>query len=206
MVLNNRVGVEDAATRGRRFEAEVAKFLRAVGFEVTANAGTARPRQTDLFAKGDDVAILIEAKDQKRNVDIGDIDSLRARLNRTSSDIVGAVFTTSRLTKRAIEAIEMDRRREVLAFVKEEIDQLRRGNQNLRTLMERKREELRVHGKAWFGLAGQSEYVAVKLPVGSIEFMTDGKANSYFESRSDLSGAIYSLQVPHTGWGAAGGE
>jgi hypothetical protein len=69
--------------------------------------------------RGDNVDILIEAKNQKRNVDVGDIDFLRARLNRTSSDIVGAIFTTSRLTKRAVEAIEADRRREVLAYVKE---------------------------------------------------------------------------------------
>ena len=206
MTRNDRVGVRDAVSRGRQFEAEVAKFLRAVGFEVTANAGIARPRQTDLFAKGDNLDILIEAKNQKRNVGVGDIDSLRARLNRTSSDIVGAIFTTSGLTKRAVEAIETDRRREVLAFVKEEIEQLRLGNQNLRALIERKRTELRVHGKAWFGPAVQLEFVGVKLPVGSVEFKIDGEANCYFESRSGLSGAIYSLEVPDTGWGAAGGE
>ncbi len=32
--------------RGRQFEAEVAKFLRPVGLEVTANAGIARPLST----------------------------------------------------------------------------------------------------------------------------------------------------------------
>jgi HJR/Mrr/RecB family endonuclease len=117
--------VRGAAARGREFEVEIAKLLRAVGFDVTTDAKAARPRQTDLFAKGDEVDLLVEAKNQRRNVNVGDVDSLRSRLNRTSADIVGAIFTTSGLTQGAIEAIETDRRREILAFVKDEIEQLR---------------------------------------------------------------------------------
>jgi HJR/Mrr/RecB family endonuclease len=103
-----------AAARGREFEAEVATFLRAAGFDVTTNAKSARPRQTDLFAKGDEVHLLVEAKNQERNVGVGDVDDLRSRLNRISSDIVGAIFTTSGLARGAIQAIESDRQREVL--------------------------------------------------------------------------------------------
>jgi Holliday junction resolvase len=162
--------VKDAAARGREFEAEVAKFLRDAGFEVTLNAKVAKPRQTDLFARDDNISLLVEAKNQKRKVDISDIDSLRSRLSRTSSDIVGVIFTTSGLSKSAIQAIENDRRREVLAFAVEEVEHLRSGSQNLRTLIERKRKELRVQGKAWFGSEVHSEFVEVKLPSGSVEF------------------------------------
>jgi len=103
--------VKGAAARGREFEAEVADFLRSAGFDVTPNAKTAKPRQTDLFAKDDNLDLLVETKNQKRNVGVNDIDSLRSRLGRTTSDIVGAIFTTSGLTKGAIEEIEKDRTR-----------------------------------------------------------------------------------------------
>jgi HJR/Mrr/RecB family endonuclease len=121
--------LKSAAVRGREFEAEVAQFLRAAGFEVTPNAKTAKPRQTDLFAKGDNFDLLVEVKNQKRDLDVSDIESLRSRSGRTPSDIVGAIFTTSGLTKNATAEIEKDRTRSVLAFVKEEIEHLRAGAQ-----------------------------------------------------------------------------
>jgi Holliday junction resolvase len=195
-----------AAARGSEFEAEVATFLRAAGFEVTTNAKSARPRQTDLFAKSDEVDLLIEAKNQKRNVDVSEVDSLRSRLNRISSDIVGAIFTTSELTRGAIQAIESDRQREVIAFVRKEIEQLRSGRQNLSTLIDRKRRELRTQGKAWFGSSINPEFVAVKLPAGGIEFRIGRVAKSFFESRSGFGSPFYALQIPDTGWGTVGGE
>jgi Holliday junction resolvase len=70
--------VKSAAARGRDFEAEVAKFLSAAGFDVTMNAKAARPRQTDLYAKRDGVDLLVEAKNQKRNIDVSDIDAIRS--------------------------------------------------------------------------------------------------------------------------------
>jgi Holliday junction resolvase len=72
--------VKGAAARGREFEAEVAKFLHAAGFDVTMNAKAAKPRQTDLFAKGDNLDLLVEVKNQKRDLDVSDIDALRSRL------------------------------------------------------------------------------------------------------------------------------
>lgn len=196
----------DAAARGREFEAEVATFLRAAGFDVTTNAKSARPRQTDLFAKGNDVDLLIEAKNQKRNVDVGDVDALRSRLNRTASDIVGVIFTTSGLTKEAIKEIESNRTREIIAFVMEEITQLRSGSQNLITLIERKRRALRAQGEVWFSHTIDLEFLAITLPRDSVEFRVKGAANSFFESRSEAVSAFYALEIPDSGWGTVGGE
>jgi hypothetical protein len=198
--------VKSAVARGRDFETEVAQILRVAGFDVTINAKSAKPRQTDLFAKGDEIDFLVEAKNQKRRVEVGDIDDLRSRLRRTSSDIVGVIFTTSRLTEGAIEAIEADRSREVLAFIKEEIEEIISGNQNFGNLIERKRNELRVNGKAWFSSGVQSEFVSTKLPLSSVEFPIGGAARLNFESRSAFAGIFYSLQVPDTGWGVISGE
>jgi hypothetical protein len=195
-----------AAARGREFEAEVAKFLRSAGFDVTPNAKAAKPRQTDLFASDDKVSLLVEAKNQNRNVDINDIDSLRSRLSRTPSDVVGVIFTTSGLTPGAVEAIETDRRREVLAFERKEIEHLRSGAQNLRSLIERKRNELRVQGKVWFGSEIHSEFVEAKLPSGSVEFRLGNLVSPYFESVSRFAGPFFSLQMLDSGWGTVGGE
>lgn len=198
--------VKSAATRGRDFEVEIAELLRVAGFDVTLDSGVARPRQTDLFARGNDVDILVEAKDRGRNVDVGDIDDLRSRLGRTTADVVGAIFTTADLTKGAIRAIEIDRTREVLVFVGEEIDHVRSSSQSLRALVERKRNELRIHGRAWFGSAMHSEFVGVRLPRGSTEFKAAGEKRPYFESRSNFAASSYSLQLPDSGWGNLGGE
>jgi hypothetical protein len=198
--------VTAAASRGREFEVEVAKFLRAAGFDVTPNAKAAKPRQTDLFAKSDELDLLVEAKSQERRVNVGDIDALRDRLRRTPSDIIGVIFTTSGLTKGAVEEIEKDRTRLVLAFVDEEIKHLRSGAHNLKALIDRKREELRIHGRAWFGTEIHSEFVEVKLPHGNIEFRIGGAVSSFFESRSDFTGAFYALKIPDSGWGTIAGE
>jgi Holliday junction resolvase len=200
------VGVGASNARGREFETEIAGLFLACGFEVVPNAKSARPRQTDIFVRGDSFDLLVEAKNQRRKVDVGDIDDLRARLARVSPDIVGAIFTTTGLTKNAIEAIESNRTREILAFVKEEIDEVRAGHQNLKTLIDRKRSALRVHGKIWFGSTKHSEFVDVPLPRGGVEFRIGSSIQSYFESKSGFSGPSYSLQIPDSGWGSVGGE
>jgi Holliday junction resolvase len=200
------VGTLEANRQGSKFEAEVAKLLRAAGFEVIANAGTARPRQTDLFARGDSIDLLIEAKNRKHTIHVGDIDDMRSRLHRTPPDIVGVIFTTSKLTHEAIRAIESDRQREILVFVRDEIDRLRRGEQNLKALVERKRKELRVGGKVWFGPIMDSEYNTINLPVASAEFKVGDTTSLYFESKSRFSGACFALEIPDPGWGMSGGE
>src|SRR5262245_52866661 len=101
-----------AARRGREFEIEIATLLRAASFRVVENAGVARPRQTDLYAQCEGLDLLVEVKNQQRKVDVSDIDALRSRLHRTTADVVGAIFTTSKLTAGAIKAIEADRTRE----------------------------------------------------------------------------------------------
>lgn len=188
------------------FEKEIAKLLQSAGFDVTLNAKSAKPRQTDLFAEGDEVDLLVEAKDQKRKVDIGDIDALRSRIDRNSNDIVGVIFTTSDLTSGAISGIEADRKREVLAVVGKEIEQLHSGAQNIQTLIDRKRRELRVHGRAWFGTETSREFSGVKFPQSSVEFRIRGKAQAYVESKSGFSVTSYALQIPDSGWGVISGE
>jgi Holliday junction resolvase len=195
-----------AAERGRKFEAEVAELFRAGGFRVDIDPGMAKPRQTDLCARTEGIDLLIEVKNRRRKVEVGDVDALRSRLSRTAADIVGVIFTTSGLSREAIKAIETDRRREVLVFVKEEIDLLHTGGQNLRALIERKRQELRVQGKVWLGPLSRSEYLRVKLPTSDVEFRMAKRTQPFFASMAERSHASYVLDIPHSGWGILEGE
>src|SRR5271156_4975034 len=102
---------------GKALEIEVLKLLEGAGFRAHPNARVAKPRQTDILAQGNDLTLLVEVKDRKRGLDVGDIDSLRSRLRRTTPDVVGVLFTTSAISRPAIKEIESDRTRAVLVFV-----------------------------------------------------------------------------------------
>ncbi len=192
-------------TPGDALELEVEQFLRSAGFRTQRNAGAARPRQTDIYAQADDFDILVEVKDRKRSVDINDVDALRSRLGRTAADIVGVIFTTSAITKGAVKAIEADRTREILIFVSDEIRLLRRGRANALTLIQRKRNELRVRGRAWFGPLVAAGYVDVQLPRSSFEFQHQGHG-SYFASPTSHADFLYAMEVPDLGWGISNGD
>lgn len=201
------MGVKSTTARGLEFEAEVASFFRHAGFEVIHNPRAAKPRQSDLFVRSEDgTDILIEVKNQKRKINVNEIDSFRARLNRTPTTVVGAFFTTSELTDGAVEAIKTDRRREIIVFVGEELDALRAGSQNVRSLIERKRTAIRVHGEVWFGSGQDPEYESVRLPTGAIDFRVGEVANAYFECKSGIAAAFYALALPDPGWGSIAGE
>jgi len=196
-----------ATERGPKFEGRIARLLCSNGFRVKRNAKAARPRQTDLYAIADDLSLLVEVKDRKRKIDTSDIDALRSRLRRTATDVVGAIFTTSDLTQEATRAIEAERTREVIVFVKHEIDQLESGQRKIWALISRKREELRVQGRVWIGSASGLEFVGVSLPVGGVEFRLRGKGLlPYFQSRTRNASVVNALAIPDSGWGASGGE
>lgn len=190
---------------GRGFEIEIAQLLRAGGFRVTSNAGAARPRQTDIYARALGIDLLVEVKDKKRKVDVADIDDLRARLCRTAADVVGAIFTMSLITRGALRAIESDRTREIVVFTKDEIEQVRTGSAYLRNLIERKRSELRVQGRAWFGALQRREFSDVQLPRTAVEFRHRREVKPYFVSKTGFAHASYSLNIPDPGWGNTGG-
>ena len=141
---------EDSARRGPAFEKVLGEQLTADGFIVHFNPKTARPRQTDLLAIRESEHFLIEAKWRKRSIDIGDVDSLRMRLNRIPSDIVGCIFNMSGYSSRAITQVENDRAREMLLFNAAEINSIFAGRLEVHELIRRKRETLRVDGRVWF--------------------------------------------------------
>lgn len=192
--------MENPAEKGRAFELEVAEFLRDAGFQVALNAGAARPRQTDIYARSAEFQLLVEVKNRERKIDVSDIDALRSRLRRVPADVIGVVFSISGLTSGAIKAIEEDRTREVLAICDVEIELLRSRPIQLHSIIERKRRELREQGVAWFGPYLDLQFTNVSLPSPEVEVSTDGNHAQYFGSRSEFSHFSYALRPPDPLW------
>src|SRR5690348_7911262 len=79
----------DAQRRGKQFEDFLGDLLELEGCSVWRNARAATPRQTDFVIECDQSFLLIEAKWKKKEIDIADIDNLRSRLGRASSELWG---------------------------------------------------------------------------------------------------------------------
>ena len=191
---------------GKALELEVLKLLQRAGFRAERNSKAARPRQTDIHAQGHDLTLLVEVKDRKRAVDVGDIDSLRARLSRTTADVIGVIFTTSDISKSAIKLVENDRTREILIFVASELELLRTSKVRLLNLIAKKRRELRVNGRVWFRKGVGGEYLEVSLPASTMEFVVGGNSSSTFCSATDFAHAAFVRSIPDTTWGKSCGE
>jgi hypothetical protein len=188
---------------GREFEKEVAEFFRRADFRVEVNSKTARPRQTDVFAYNDRLKIVVEAKNSRRNVNVGDIEALRCRLNRVPTGFVGAVFTTANLSKTAIDEIKENRSQQIVAFVREEVEALRSGRKNISALLLLKLRALTNNAQVLIGHPASTEYIDTKLPSATIKFHVGGATAEHYESRVDTFGATFALEIPDTGgaWG-----
>jgi hypothetical protein len=191
---------------GQAFELEVQNLLRGAGFRAHRNSRAAKPRQTDILAQGNDLTLLVEVKDRKRVVDVNDIDSLRARLGRTTPDVIGVIVTTSSISQRAIKEIESDRTREILVFAWSEIELLRKSKARLLNLINKKRIELRLNGRVWFRKGMGGEYLGIVLPRSTMEFVANQDASTYFGSRTEFAHAAFSMDIPDTGWSRSGGD
>jgi hypothetical protein len=198
--------MKSGVSKGRLYEAEVAMLFVDADFEVIENPKSAKPRQTDLYVRDGAVDFLIEVKNRKRKIDIGDIDALRSRLARVSADVVGIIITKSTPTKSAVAHIEADRSREILVFIDNEIESVRSRRQNVRALIERKRAALRVHGKAWFSIKRDLEFAESELPAGDLAFCVGQSNGSYFESQASFAAPLYAMEIPDTGWASLGGD
>ena len=135
-----------ARERGVALEGLVGKIFRRAHFEVRANAGAAAPRQTDIFAFSERQHFLIEVKWQTEPTTIGDLDALWSRLERGPSDVTGVLISMSGFSATAREEVRARRRRPVLLLGQPEFTDLVSGQQELRPLLTRKIEALKVDG------------------------------------------------------------
>lgn len=191
---------EDAASRGPAFEKVLGAQLAADGFTVHFNPKTARPRQTDLLAIHGADHFLIEAKWRKQSIAVGDVDSLRMRLNRIPSDIVGCIFNMSAYSSGAIKQVESDRTREILLFNAAEINSIFAGRLDIHELIRRKRETLRIDGRVWFDDSKTESSARRKnFPPPGRDFRTKAGTAALVGFPSDNDETVFFLDIPETG-------
>jgi Holliday junction resolvase len=191
---------EDAAGRGPEFEKLLGARLIADGFDMHFNPKTARPRQTDLLAIRESQHFLIEAKWRKQSINVGDVDSLRMRLNRIPSDIIGCIFSMSGYGKEAIKQVESERTREILLFNAAEINSIFADRFDVHELIRRKRETLRVEGRVWFDdSTPESSARRKNFPPPCRGFRTKTGAVPLLAFPSDNDDTIFFLDILETG-------
>src|SRR5260370_41770422 len=88
--------------RGKKFETFLAHMLEEEAFKVTRDPGTASPRQTDLFARNEQVSFLVDAKWTRRKTGLQEICEVRDRLRRVPRDIFACVFSIAGFSEGAM--------------------------------------------------------------------------------------------------------
>lgn len=203
---------KEAHRRGFRFQDLLIRIFEEAHFEVHPNAGSARPRQTDLFVEYQDANYLIEAKWQKKKIASSDIDNLRSRLNRTAGSVIGCLFSMSGYTPEAIVETESHRQREILLFSHDEIHRLTQGHEKILELIKQKQKSLRIHGKVWFSSGSQSKTSKTSkrrltLPASSVSLVRQGVVQGCIAiSNEDDYDVHFAPEIPDVCWGAFSGN
>ncbi|WP_030491248.1 restriction endonuclease [Micromonospora chokoriensis] len=171
--------ITDPQRRGRAFEDYVAALFAASHFEVTKDAGSARPRQTDLLATRATETYLIECKWRSARADIDDVDGLRSRLRRTNGT-VGLLISNSGFSGTAISEVADHRHQPILLLSGEEIRRLARRPEQLAHLLWRKRQALQVDGKALVDEPAQPRRTRTRrpLPGSASRFVAAGRPDA----------------------------
>lgn len=185
---------DDRQRRGYQFQKWLHEVLLRAGFEVHANPRTAKPRQTDIYARRGSCDYLIEAKFRQAAVDVSDIDALRSRLGRTPGDVVGCLFSLSDYRSTAINAVADDRTREILLFNVAEIQYLARSPATLPRLIEERRASLRVQARVKFvsKYEDNSLPAETRLPSAELQFWSRGRATDCVASAADNFDIVFS--------------
>jgi hypothetical protein len=198
----------DRARRGRSLEPLVARLFKRSHFEVTLGAGAARPRQTDLIARGGRDTYVIETKWRDAPSDVGDVDGLRSRLQRLPGSPVGVLISISGFASSVIEEIERDRRSAVLLIDGEELRSLLANTLDLRRLLKRKHESLAIHGKVLVTDASAAGSTAPlgQLPTADAWFVDlEGQRLPWLAAPGGFGGFTFVREVPDIDWVAGGG-
>jgi hypothetical protein len=126
-------------------------MLTEQGLHVERNPGTARPRQTDLFANDGSRDYVIEVKWRTTEIGVDDVDGLLMRLRDVTSDVAGVVISMSDYTDSARERVLRHKgEREILLFAPFEVRALFDMRLRFSELAQKKREGLRRDGRVWF--------------------------------------------------------
>lgn len=141
---------KDPERRGFLFEDLFCRLLFKSSFVVHKDSASAKPRQTDLLAVGDDT-FLFEIKWPGRKIDISAVAQMKDRLSRTPKGTIGCMCSASGFTEGMISDVEQCRSQfEILLFNPYEIYGLFVQGISILDLIDEKRRGLRSDGTMWF--------------------------------------------------------
>lgn len=193
--------IPDPQSRGYAFQEFIAEVFRAVGFDVTPNAGTAQPRQTDLVARRGDEAYLIETKWENRRAGSDAVDALHSRLQRTSSELIGALFAYAGFSTGAVDVVRQARHRPVLLFDREAIEELARNPRDVLRLIDLKRSRLVDRGEVHSAGSGKTRFQNRGLPTSPSTFvMSDGSRSTSYISGGGYSKLVFTSEIVDVDW------
>jgi restriction endonuclease len=133
--------------RGFAFQLLLERVFRAAQFKVVPNPRAARPRQSDLIAMRGGQTYLVEAKWQRKPIDVSVIDSLITRIDSMPGPVVGVLVSHSEFAPSAVEQVERRRSRPVLLVGTDEMESVFEGFEDLNRLLQRKLNDLVIHGR-----------------------------------------------------------
>lgn len=201
----------DAHRRGRKLEELLVRLFQKAHFRVQPNAGTARPRQTDLLVGYGDAWYLIEAKWEKAPVDVDTFDAVRARMERAVPSAVGVIISMSGFTDTLIEQVVQFRGKQpILLIGQKELSQVLRAPESLANLLRTKRDELMVHGRVH--LSAETTRRTRRRPItdlpaaGLTVLGTDLTALPYVTRDDGFAQLVFVQELPDVDWVIADGN
>jgi hypothetical protein len=196
--------------RGYAFEKVIVELFGSENFQVTPNAGAARPRQVDLMAARGLDRYIIECKWRSAKADIDDLDSLRSRLRRTSGAI-GLLVSYQGFTGSVLSDVIVNARQPVLLMSGSELNGIANGNGNLLGLLHRKKDSLLTDGKVLLdekpGKTRKSSRRRTPLPTSSKQFLfPDGTRHNTLACGGSFGQFVFASEVSDIDWVPAEGN
>lgn len=197
----------DAQGRARALEVLVEDLFRQNHFTVTRNAGSAQPRQTDVFAWRDRDEYLVEVKWRKSPAGTPDIVELRDRLSRAPHSVVGILVSVGGFAVPAIEEVTRHRDRPILLIDGVELRSLFDGSVALHGLLHAKLRKLSVHGTVHVGAraADRRPRHYSPPPSRSSVILGDGARQQLLRCAGGYEDVVFVDEVPDVDWTAQRG-
>ncbi|MFF0190821.1 restriction endonuclease [Streptomyces sp. NPDC005244] len=195
----------DPQRRGKDFEHLLQRAFQLAHFEVELDSRIAHPRQTDLSARYGDRRYLLEAKWQAAKADMDVLDGLRARLRRTSSDVVGVLVSISGFTRTVMEEIRRERQVPILLVDQHDLMVALREPAMLPGLLRAKHESLITHGEVHLGEPVRARRAARRpdgaLPARDLHLRdTRGEQHPYLTVPGGFTPVVFATAVTDVDW------
>jgi hypothetical protein len=202
--------ISQPTKRGAELERFVADVFRQHHFTVRLSPGVARPRQTDVFASRAAELYLIECKWRRDKANIDDLDSLRSRLRRTDSRVIGLLVSMPGFSGSVLHDVEHHREQPVLLISGDELRLLASQGESLASLLWRKKDALSADGTVLLDEPTRKRTTRprrIPLPAAEGRFIrVDGEESAMVECNGSFGRFVFAEELPDIEWVPAAGR